>query len=239
MIKFVNTIVKRIAFLIGLLALIVVTAIGAASLYFQKEATSFYGSTKNTVQNALTEANKVLTDVPGTIDQVINTADSSLQTGITRISQLKTSLQKQKEETVDPTAKDEFQKIIVQLSQISSSLTEVQGKVKSFTTEGGAVFDIKNIITTTVQPILSQALDVVNNKLPNEQQFGYYFGAVGLGLTIGGGVLLGAYILTSFLGVIIFKNVEGVRIRRRRKVQDLTKHVKKILNKYPEVYRNL
>ena len=58
-------------------------------------------------------------------------------------------------------------------------------------------------------------------------------------MTAVSGTILGTIIVTSIIQMMIYKKVNGVKVRRSKVKYDLVKHMNKILKKYPNLKNSL
>lgn len=234
MIKCVNSFFKKITFSVGFIALIIITAIGIAGLRFQADAQKFYGEKLSIIQSSVTKVKEKIDKAPETIDNFARQANNFINQGLNTSLDVKNKIESIK--SAFPTIRNsqDLQNIENLLSLITNILQEAKTKVDRIDPD-----EVNNFIKQA-KPIVNQVQKTVN-ALPDSKTFGYYFGSTALGLTIGGGTVLGFYVVTSVLAIFLFKNVDGVSVHRskRQQVDDLTKHVKKILNKYPEVAQRI
>ena len=234
MIKCVNSFFKKITFLVGFIALIIITAIGIAGLRFKADAQKFYGEKLSIIQSSVTKVKDKIDKAPETIDNFARQANNFINQGLNTSLDVKNKIESIK--NAFPTIRNsrDLQNIENLLSLITNILQEAKTKVDRIDPD-----EVNNFIKQA-KPIVNQVQKTVN-ALPDSKTFGYYFGSTALGLTIGGGTVLGFYVFTSVLVFFLFKNVDGISVHRskRHQVDDLTKHVKKILNKYPEVAQRI
>lgn len=230
MIKCVNSFFKKITFLAGFIALIIITAIGIAGLRFKADAQKFYGEKLSIIQNSVNKVKDEIDRAPETINNFARQANNFINQGLNTSLDVKNKIEIIKSSFPTIRNSKDLQNIENLLGLITSILQEAKTKVDRIGSN-----DVKEFIDQA-KPIVNLVQEKVN-ALPDSKTFGYYFGSTALGLTIGGGTVLGFYVFTSVLVIFLFKNVDGISVHRskRHQVDDLTKHVKKILHKYPEV----
>lgn len=231
MIRFFNKITKTIIIVLGFVILVIITAIGGAGLYYKQQAQSFYSNVKNiavssldTVKSSIESVQSNLTTTVENIGPMLTSANSSIDSSIEALQQIKTSI------PPDSASSKQIDDAITSLTSLKTQLTDFGNDATKVPDNLNSIIDsiTSSGVYTTIQTII--------DKLPTDDQFNATYSSASIGLTAAGGSILGIYTLTIILNFVFFKHVCGFRVRRFHKNSDLIKHVDKIFEKYPEVY---
>ena len=105
----------------------------------------------------------------------------------------------------------------------NNNQSEIEGSINKF------------IDTTT--DVANKIQEVAGNM--SSTQFSEIYETVTVSMTVVPAVILSVIIVTSIIQLILYKKIDGVRVRRSKAKSDLVKHMNKILKKYPDLKNDI
>lgn len=231
MIRFFNKITKTIIIVLGFLILAVITGIGAAGIYYEKQAQAFYSSTKKLAMDSLETANESIKSVQATLGDANTNLENTITSAKKALKDAGDSLEKIKNAaTTSGAPTEDIEAAIASVNSLNSTIDDFGSFAKGIPS---SMDDIVNSISSG--EVYSTIQNIINS-LPSDDEFNQSYNSISIGLTAAGGSVLGIYALSIILGFAFFKHTCGVRVRRFHKKTDLIKHVDKVFKKYPELY---
>lgn len=202
------------------------------------------GTTQNTINGLLTSFDTIVSTVNTSKDEIvsdINSGSDLLNTQLQNLKNVKAKIDEYAQK--HPQSKDSTEEISKQLyeiiNQIEKTIVPEVNNIKDLVNQninkvdgvlnGDMVNNVKDI-TNTANNVLDKIKD------PNSPIWKYY-GIISKAILIISAVILVVFVSGLVLKLLFYKRVDGVYIKKSSSKQELRMHVKKILKKYPQLYR--
>lgn len=187
------------------------------------------------IDSVSTNINENVETMKKQVNTMIDDSISALNTQIKNLNdlknQIKTALDKVNQ-TASSSATESISKIIENLEQLKSILSEQKNNIDSAVD----VDQIKNIVNQTNQ-IAQNYIGKINDVLAQikPEDVNKYYDLITEILLIVSGVLLGLIVVGSLFSFICYKKIDGKLVNRFRAKKQIEQHLRVLLNKYPDV----
>ena len=229
MINLLKKISKGLIISIGTLVTIATLAGGSIGIYYKETSVSFYSNLRQTVLDTVKQVNDTLNSAETMLDDIFKNGKSSLEEIQQKIKEMKDKVNSISDQNTKQSIND-------MITKIEESVKNIQDSVLSDANESqikNSVNDFVDVANNVSGEIESYAKDI------SPQKFSETYDVVTISMTAVSGTILGTIIVTSIIQMMIYKKVNGVKVRRSKVKYDLVKHMNKILKKYPNLKNSL
>lgn len=229
MINLLKKISKGLIISIGTLVTIATLAGGSIGIYYKETSVSFYSDLRQTVLDTVKQVNDTLNSAETMLDDIFKNGKSSLEEIQQKIKEMKDKVNSISDQNTKQSIND-------MITKIEESVKNIQDSVLSDANESqikNSVNDFVDVANNVSGEIESYAKDI------SPQKFSETYDVVTISMTAVSGTILGTIIVTSIIQMMIYKKVNGVKVRRSKVKYDLVKHMNKILKKYPNLKNSL
>lgn len=229
MMNLMKKICKGIVLTIGTLMTLAALVGGSVGIYYKETSVGFYTNLRSSILDTITQINTTLSSTETLIDDIFKNGNDSLKTIQENIKELETKADSINDESTKTQIKE-------MISKIETSVKTIQDNILNDNNEQ-TIKDSVNKFVEVANDVSSQIESYAQDITP--QKFSETYETVTVSMTTVSATVLGIIIATSIIQFLIYKKVDGVRVRRSKVKSDLVKHVNKILKKYPSVKNSL
>ncbi len=237
MINLFKKISKGILITIGTLVSLVTMGIGSAGIYYKQTSIDFYDGLKKEIIDTTQQVKEGLNSAKNLVHEIFTEGKESLKTLNSDLTSLEEQVNNIKNDT---DAKKQIQELIQKIKTATKTIENQIGSTKSDGSTNNNQSEIEGAINKfidTTTDVTNQIQEIVGSM--SSTQFSETYETVTVSMTVVPAVILSVIIVTSIIQLILYKKIDGVRVRRTKAKSDLVKHMKNILKKYPDLKKIL
>ena len=237
MINLFKKISKGILITIGTLVSLATMGIGSVGIYYKQTSIDFYNGLRNGIINTTEQVKEGLNSAKNLVHEIFTEGQESLKTSNSDLNSLENQVNNIQN---DSDAKKQIQELIQNIKTAIKIIEDQIGATKS----DGSTNNNQSEIEGSINKFIDTTTDV-DNKIQevagnmSSTQFSEIYETVTVSMTVVPAVILSVIIVTSIIQLILYKKIDGVRVRRSKAKSDLVKHMNKILKKYPDLKNDI
>ena len=237
MINLFKKISKGILITIGTLVSLATMGIGSVGIYYKQTSIDFYNGLRNGIINTTEQVKEGLNSAKNLVHEIFTEGQESLKTSNSDLNSLENQVNNIQN---DSDAKKQIQELIQNIKTAIKIIEDQIGATKSDGSTNNNQSEIEGSINKfidTTTDVANKIQEVAGNM--SSTQFSEIYETVTVSMTVVPAVILSVIIVTSIIQLILYKKIDGVRVRRSKAKSDLVKHMNKILKKYPDLKNDI
>lgn len=237
MINLFKKISKGILITIGTLVSLATMGIGSVGIYYKQTSIDFYNGLRNGIINTTEQVKEGLNSAKNLVHEIFTEGQESLKTLNSDLNSLENQVNNIQN---DSDAKKQIQELIQNIKTAIKIIEDQIGATKSDGSTNNNQSEIEGSINKfidTTTDVANKIQEVAGNM--SSTQFSEIYETVTVSMTVVPAVILSVIIVTSIIQLILYKKIDGVRVRRSKAKSDLVKHMNKILKKYPDLKNDI